>query len=299
MNKYKIEQKISTLAQCAVMENREKPASFEVEKIKFSHWYFNYREGWLGEAWVATSVVEAKDYRKAFLEFNKKLSKIISRISLIGQCYIEYFTEPFLIHKEGSDIAFLRYVRDRRPVGLMFTEKEKEALEILMKNKSIPDEFFYYWKDAVNTLGYSSKILLMCSAIEALTSQDKNLQKKILGDDLYKKVFGKGGIRHRLSHGSYFNERDFSENYAELLHFAIIKYFNKEVFHKTLISEKVKHPQRHFWGNKEELKVFIEKRNKNIYFSLVDVLNDLERNELFKNSNNSNKYKIIWNIRKY
>ena len=62
-----------------------------------------------------------------------------------------------------------------------------------------------------------------------------------------------------------------------MIHKKIIHYFNAEIFKNNLISEDIKHPQRHFWGNKEELKVFIKKRNKNICFSLVDVLNDLKK----------------------
>ncbi len=302
MNKYKIEQKILTLAQCAVMENREKPASFEVEKIKFSHWDFDYKEGWRGKSWVAISVVEAKDYRKAFLEFNKKLSKIISRISLIGQCYVEYFAESFLIHKEGSDIALFRYVQDRRPVGLMFMEKELKALEALLKNSKIKEEFYRYWNDAVNATGYSAKLLLMFSAIEALAKKknkkDWVLIEKILGKKLEQEIFRRNtGLRHRLVHGEYFNRKDLKKDYVEMIHKKIIHYFNAEILKNNLISEDIKHPQRHFWGNKEEpLKVFIKKRNKNICFSLVDVLNDLKKNELFKNSD---KYKTIRNIRKY
>ena len=46
LNIYRIEHKILTLAYCAVMDNKVKPASFEVEDIGFSHWDFNYIDGW-------------------------------------------------------------------------------------------------------------------------------------------------------------------------------------------------------------------------------------------------------------
>ena len=177
--KYKIQHKILTLARNAVIIDG-KVSSFCIEDITFSHWDFDYGRGWSGDASFAESVVEATNFHEACHVFRLKLGKIIPRVSLIIQCFIEFLNEPFIIHKENSDVAFFRYTTDRGSVGLMFMEKEKKALDILLVDIKVPDAFYRYWNDAVNTTGYSSKLLLMFSAIEALVKKDgKKIGKRL------------------------------------------------------------------------------------------------------------------------
>ncbi len=287
-NKYKIEHKILTLARCAVMEKKDDPTSFEIDNIKFSHWDFNYRDGWLTDAWLAVATIEAENYHKAFEEFIKKLSRLIPRISLISQSYIEYLSEPFIIHKIESDTAFFRYTNNTGAVGLMFMEGEQKALKILLNNEVIPEAFYYYWNDAVNATGYSSKLLLMFSAIEALTKKngqkDWNLINEILGADLVKELFGtkkhpNTGLRHRLVHGEYFSNQDKGKNYLELVHNKVIKYFNDKIFKESLIRENITHPQRHFFGNKKECKIFVKVKINECVFSLKDLLQEFSDDE--------------------
>jgi hypothetical protein len=287
MNKYKIEHKILTLAHCAVMENKEKPASFDVDGISFSHWDFNYRDGWLSDAWIAEFNTEAKDSHKAFKLFRDKLVKIIPRIALISQSYIEFYGEPFLISKVNSDVAFFRYTKDVRSVGLMFMEGEQKALKVLLKSTEIPEAFYYYWNDAVNTIGYSPKLLLMFSAIEALVKKDGkkdwNLINTILGENLTKELFGTRknssvGLRHRLVHGEYFNVGDQGKDYLDLVHKKLMTYFNKSIFKEDLVHEDVTHPQRHFFGNKEECRVFIKLKNGSKAFNFKDLIGDFNEN---------------------
>ncbi len=168
-------------------------SSFEIEGIMFSHWDFNIREGWIGDAWIAASMIVAENYRSAFEEFSKKMFKLIPKISLISQTYTEYITEPFLIHKTGSDTVFFRHIKLISGVGLMFMKKEQNALEKLLRIDTIPEAFYYYWNDAVNATGYSAKLLLMFSAIESLVKRngkkDWNLINDILGKKLVLKFF--------------------------------------------------------------------------------------------------------------
>ena len=65
---------------------------------------------------------------------------------------------------------------------------QQKALLALLGCPQIPEEFFYYWNDAVNSTGYSSKLVLMFSAIEALV-------KKPDGE---KDFAGRGGGRSQL-----------------------------------------------------------------------------------------------------
>ena len=221
MKKYKIEHKIFTLADCAVMEKESNPASFGIEGIQFSHWDFNYRDGWVGaDAWLATAEVEAKDFLDAINGFRAKLFKLIPRISLISQSYIDFAMEPFIVHDSTSDVVFFEYTEDVKGGGLMFMEDEQKALVLLLERTDIPELFFSYWNDAVNVSGYSAKLLLMFSAIEALVKKDRKkdwaLINSILGEDLIKELFEpKSGLRHRLVHGEYFDARDDKKNYLD------------------------------------------------------------------------------------
>lgn len=287
LNTYKIEHKILTLAHCAVMEKKDEPASFEVNGIKFYHWDFNYRDGWTTDAWIASSEIRSKSFVDAINIFSKKLSKLIPRISLICQSYIEFTIEPFLIHKTSAGVAFFKYIVDVHGGGLMFMEKEQEALKELLGNTEIPEEFYYYWNDAVNAIGYSAKLLLMFSAIEAFVKKNGNkdwtLINEILGKELVEELFGtkevpNTGLRHRLVHGEYFSNQDNGKNYLELIHIEILKYFNTKIFSKPFISENVVHPQRHFFGNKQEGRWFIKRKNGDSTFSLKDLMNDFTEN---------------------
>jgi hypothetical protein len=285
---YKIQHKILTLARNAVIIDG-KVTAFCVEDISFSHWDFEYREGWAGDAWLAESYVEAPNFHEACHIFRLKLGRIIPRVSLIIQCYIEFLNEPFLIHKENSDVAFLRYTKERGSVGLMFMEREKKALDILLIDTKVPDAFYRYWNDAVNTTGYSSKLLLMFSAIEALVKKDgkKDWQKieLILGKELTVDLFGTKknpdtGLRHRLVHGEYFDSADSTKNYLDLVHKKIIHYFNGSIFSEKILNEDVVNPQRHFFGNKEECKSFVKSVDNIHNLTLKDIVKDLDDNDI-------------------
>lgn len=294
MNKYKIEHKILALSHCAVMENKEKPASFEVEGVNFSHWDFNYRDGWISDAWIATAIIEANNFLDAINELGKRLSRSIPRISLISQSYIEYISEPFLIQKIDNDVIFFRYSADVRGGGLMFMENEQKALNKLLKIKEIPETFYYYWNDAVNVTTYSAKLLLMFSAIEILVKRNKHkdwdLTNKILGEDLVVDLFGtkeksNTGLRHRLVHGEYFGEEDHDKNYLEKVHNKVISYFNTEIFNEKLIHENVVRPQRNFFGNKEQGNFFLKQKDGGKMFNLKDLLKDFNDNGFRKPEN--------------
>lgn len=298
MKKYKIEHKILTLAQCAVMEDGKKPATFKAEDVEFTHWEFNYRDGWLTNAWIASSEIEADGFIGAINIFRNKLSRLVPRISLISQSYIEFVFEPFLVHEISKDVAYFRYIEDRESCGLMFMQNEEKALKILLENKKIPEEFYYYWNDAVNTIGYSAKLLLMFSAIEALVKKSKGkkdwiLINNILGEVLTKELFedNNNGLRHRLVHGEYFGDQDKGKNYLELIHKKVIGYFNREVFSEILIAEEVVEPQRHLWGNKGEAGLFVKRIDGGNLFSIKELLEDCNKNR--EDLNHFDNYKRI------
>ena|SRR3989344_4101142 len=286
---YKIEYKILTLAHCAVMDNKVKPASFEVEGIEFSHWDFNYTDGWRTDtdAWVASSEIQSRNFIEAINIFTKKLSRMVPRISLICQSYIEFAIEPFLIHEVSKNIVFFKYIEDVRGGGLMFMEKERKALTKLLEIKEVPETFYYYWNDAVNATGHSSKLLMMFSALEAFArNRNKKIFKKpidlfseILGPELSLEIFADGnGLRNRLVHGEYFKDDDNNKNYLEVIHNKVISYFNNKILPESLIQGNIVHPQRHFFGNKKEGRWFVKRKDGSNSFSLKDLLNDFNKN---------------------
>jgi hypothetical protein len=274
---YEIQHRIETLANNAVMNENYAPPSFPLLDICFSHWEFTYRDGWSHDYWLAIGTIEASNMHDAYNGFRAKLAKIIPRVALIGQCYVESVSQPFLIRRTDRDVAFLKYSRDTKGVGLMFGAQELKALKLLLENSQIPEAFYYYWVDAVNAFGYSSKLLIMFSALEALFKSATGKQNKdeyyakiesVLGPELKTELYGTKdnsnvGLRQRLVHGEYLSAAD-TTNYVELIHKRLIGHFNDCIFKEKLIEENVVNPQRHFFGNRLQSSGFIRaKEGKN------------------------------------
>lgn len=303
-NIYKIEHKITTLAKNAVPDkDKSSYHIFSIGDITFEHWNFNIRDGWLENAWLAKSEVKSNSFLKAINLFSKELWKIVPRIALISQSYIEYHVEPFMVYKKENDTAFFHCVKESESGGLMFMENEKQALDELLTSADVSDEFFYYWNDAVNTLGYSAKLLLMFSALEALArKRDKTKFKKpidlyshILGESLSNKIFVQTkGLRHRLVHGEYLSpKQDGKKNYLYFIHKKVISFFNKKILSKPLLSEDVVNPQRHFYGGKSEWFRFIKKINKSINFELKSLLEEVTDDFMKAGFRDNRKYKLV------
>ena len=97
----------------------------------------------------------------------------------------------------------------------MFMDNELTGLDSLLQDSTVPNEFYWYWNDAINTFGYSSKLLLMFAALEALFREDRRISKEtyfakiesVFGQEIKKELYGtkedkgRSGLRHRLSHG--------------------------------------------------------------------------------------------------
>ncbi len=297
--RYFIEHWIETLAHNAVMEEGSTPASFSMSDITFQHNNFNMADGWKENGWIASGYIEAPNFAEAINTFRNKLLKIVPRVALISQSYTEFLSQSFLITKEGSDVGFLRYVERSETVGLMFMEKELEALKLLMARTDIPEEFYFYWNDAVNGYGYTSKVLNVLSAVECLSKKangeaDWNKRVLMLGQDLVYDLWGVSGnrsqgLRHRLTHGEYFQAIDNGKNYLDIIHKKIIVYFNSHVLGKDLLMMDVVSPQRHFFGNMQECRNFI-KAKEGFTINLKDVLQDFNGNDIYSIKN----YEFEW-----
>lgn len=288
---YRIEHKVHTLVNLLFLENKEKPASFKFDGIEFNHCSFSHKNGWQKDEWNAIAIIEANTWKSAFTNFRQKLFSIIPKISFISQAYIDFRIQPFLVHKLENPIAVTNYAVDSKPVGLMFGKDDVQALTELIANKNIPKEFFSYWNDAVNTTGYSAKLLLMFSAIEALTKKPNGkpnyrLRENILGKQLKLDLFGdknksKKALRNRIVHGEYFSSED-KKNYVDAIHKQVIRYFNEHILSNSQISEDVINPQRHFFGNKKSWYGFVERLDKSNEFILDDILKDFENHKVYR-----------------
>jgi hypothetical protein len=292
--RYRIEHRIATLATHAVLENGQLQPSFAIGAIHFSQWDSGDVDRWLSRFWLAETVVDAADFRKAIRRSWRELMRIVPRIALIGQSYIDVAQQPYLIVREDREVGFFRYIADRGPTGLMFGEAGLKALKHLVSDKSVPDEFYYYWNDAVNAIGYTAKLVLMFSAIEALAKVGKKKDwtkiRQILGDQLVADLFGtKTGLRHRLIHGEHLAAQDSQKNYLELVHKKMISYFNGQILREPLLSEDVVNPQRHPWGNKEGAQWFIKTRN-GAKLTLRYAVEDWEKNGLDK----LQRHEYVW-----
>jgi hypothetical protein len=287
--RYRVEQKIETLANNAIMEAGSVTASFSVGPVRYSHWDFDTSRDWRSDYWLAEASIEAECYKAVFRTFQQDLNRVVPRISLISQTYIDFLYQPLLIVREDQQVGFIRYMRKRAGVGLMFVEAHRDALIRLLADTSIPNEFYYYWNDVVNAIGYIPKLLLMCSAIECLTRTGRRKKdwikvEQILGKELKVELFGTErnsdtALRNRLTHGEYLAPGDSGKNYVELIHKRVMAYFNDQVLKQPLLELNVVSPQRHPWGNIEGGSWFIKAKNSD-GLSLKKVLADFAENDV-------------------
>lgn len=280
MNNYFVQYRLHTLARVwGDLKNR--PASFEFEGVKFSHWDFDevYRQKTY--YWLLEEKIDAIDLKDVILKFNTKITTLIPQIAFLSQCYSEYLNEPYLVKKEGSDVAFFRYTRSSAGVPLAFDASSLKALELMNNNQGINSEFFFYWNDMLNVTGYSAKLLLLCSALEVLVKSSVNSRgikgkydflTEVLGEELKNKIFEQNlGIRHRLTHGEYFKGETDKENYLNEVYERVISYFNDKIFKEQLIRH-VTNPQRHPEGNKKGGHYFLKKKHNSPEFDLKNLV---------------------------
>lgn len=289
---YRLEQRIHTLAKNFVdMESMSAPA-LRVDGVTFTSWPHQSTETWTNKYWLATAELDAAGYREAWQSLWDKLSKSVPRICTVSQCYAEHLGQPLLILRKDLNLAFVRWTQQRGATGLIFGGNELKALNALINDPLIPDDFFWYWNDATNSTGYASKLMLMLSAVETLINKpstngrpqkDYIKLEAILGPELKKEFWGEerkdntDAVRHSLAHGRYFPPGAGRKDYLLVLHQKIITYLNDVILGEKLIKEDIIHPQRHPTDNMDESQFFVRARGTEP-LSLVDVAGDLETN---------------------
>ncbi len=309
MNKYIIEHEILTILRNNYVEWTIPITSFKIDDIEFSQWNYSIGKWSFWDQWLCKSTIEALDYHEALKLHFYKLNKIIPKIAFIGQAYINHNYWSILISKWDIWLLFYRY--PSKGGWLPFWKKEQNILNNIFHNPDVPQEFYSYWYDLINTTWYSWKILLLCSAIESLLpkkflwyklteaeqlhNRERNeLRKKIIWDELDNELFWRNdiGLRHRLIHWEYFSQDDFQKDYVYEIHKKIIEYFNNEIIKiDWKISLNVIYPQRHPYWNYKQAWSYL-KANKDFSLNLKDIINNIPDNNL----NNITGYSTIWNI---
>lgn len=287
--RYVIQNRIYTLIDFGIY-NEERLSSFTRADIQFSPWdgglFFVGRSNF----WIAESEREAPDINEAWNSFNKDLTQVTSRIAFVGQAYLQTYQQPYLIKTANDRRVLFQYTRDRGSVPLMFMENELSGLYSLLQETAVPNEFYLYWNDATNTVGYSSKLVLMFAALEALFRKDRRVSKKayydkidsVFGHELREELYGtqedkgRSGLRHRLSHGEYWGGQAAVRNYVEAIHKGIIRHFNSQVLGKSPLHENVISPQRHPFGNIEKWKGYVRSESE-APLNLKDLVNAFDK----------------------
>jgi len=59
--RYRIEQRIETLAHNAVIKDGRMEAEFRVGSVRYAHWDFRQHSSWLSDYWLADAAIEAND----------------------------------------------------------------------------------------------------------------------------------------------------------------------------------------------------------------------------------------------
>lgn len=268
MPSYLVQKRIHTLLEY-VIHNEAVLSPFTRKDIRFSSWEPDFSTAWRSRFWLTECDIESVNFTEAWKVFQGSLTEVVSRIAFVGQAYHTDLAQPYLIRKTDSEIAYFRYSQDRSPVPLGFSHEELRSLDALLNDATVPDEFYLYWNDAINALGYTAKLLLMFAALEALfekgsrnNSEYYSRIQTVFGADLKKELFGtpedsgKSGLRQRLVHGEHLSEKD-TKNYVEVIHKHIIRYFNANLLHDSPIDENIVSPQRHPYGNLEGWQGFI------------------------------------------
>lgn len=264
----------------------ENPHTFTADGVTFRPWQEDPREYWRAGEWLVETNLEAATLQEALGEYARKMSRIVPRIAFVGQAYINDHAGSLFIKRDDKDFGWFRSITERAPVSLDFMDEEQEALGLLLDNTDVPETFYHYWNDAVNTTSYTGKLLLMFGAIDSFATRGQRRKRRveILGDELTDKIYAEEvGLRNRLTHGEHLSGSD-GQNYVELVHKKVLEYFNKTILEKDILELDIVGPQRHFDENYEGMRVFVGRNNENPTLDLRNLIKDVEENDGWPNS---------------
>ncbi|MFA6430342.1 MAG: hypothetical protein WC229_02330 [Candidatus Paceibacterota bacterium] len=283
--KYYIEHKIKTLSHLNVGIDKNLPEPLmNIDGYIFKQWSFNYRDGWGGDAWIVSKTIESNSCTEAINLFRENLDKILRKIAFVSQCYMEFYIQSFFILREDGNAEkkiWFRFSNETEGVPLHFDNEELDNYEKI--KTAFDNNAFRYLQEANNCQNYVPRLMLLFSALEAMSGRvekektkedgsieiyytyNKETMIKIMGGDLYNEIFGTDGIRHKINHGDYV-ENVSKKFYTELIHYQILDYCNKNL--NTNFDLKIVSPGRSFYGNYSITDFFIKPKDLNASISL-------------------------------
>ena len=252
MNRYEIQHRIRTLA---TLDQEE---IFSFRGIEFRPWAFSSTSGSSGEAWHASTLIEAPDVETAFKKFRSALFPIVDRIGFISQCYTTVEYEPYLILKindNPSRTFFTCFITERNAVPLDFGEKERMALENLDAYEEKGD-VFRLLREATNSPWFYTRFIMLVAALEAIAGEEIDRKGKkvtnheyicdvILRDaNLKDRIFKyEEGLRNQILHGHKIDTKEHANiDYIREIYRSILRYFQEQ--HNVVIRPDVMHPMR-------------------------------------------------------
>ncbi|HEY8999288.1 MAG TPA: hypothetical protein VIM53_03135 [Candidatus Saccharimonadales bacterium] len=225
MSKYTLEVQINT-AQSILTLVDGKASEFQVKDLAFksSRLDFDQRAGY---RYYISTEIEASHMFEAYDLFTKKIAVVTDSIAYFYSqpVTVEYWN--LLIKKEGDDAAYLSAYRLMPATAMTdYSAIAPELLEIIEKaenSEELQNTLWIYNNIAkIDGVDYdpASHQFGLCQLIESLANKDtvqaceacgrgeytrtsRKDMKSILGDDLYKKLYGGSDIlRNRLGHGN-------------------------------------------------------------------------------------------------
>lgn len=186
---------------------------FEYEWLHFEQWDFTPAEWALWDAWIVKSEFTSQSAENAINRHLWLLEKVVPKLFFwVPVWHSFWFQEPLLISLNTNFRDWFFFLRKEREwVWLTITP---EILEILRGNcfQNIPDHFFLWYSEFINSEDSLSALSLWLIALECVRPYENKKRKEVMWDDLYYDIYGttdknfpqrKEWIRHKVHHGRY------------------------------------------------------------------------------------------------
>lgn len=243
MKKYQIQSRVSTGVDIFPKYNwfendieKRVKCNFEYDDLRFEQWSFSFAKWPHWDAWIVFYEMDAENAIDALNLFLKKLSTVLPRIFFgIPVWHSFWYHEPLIISRDNFQTGFYCLRKKREWTWLTITD---EILDLLKDQdfQNIPDNFFLYYSEFINSISALSWLSLWLSALEIIRPESNEERKKLFWEGLYYKLYWKldkrypdrkQGIRHKIHHWLYPEEwdnlgRDYNDMH-EAIRLALLK----------------------------------------------------------------------------
>lgn len=213
MNEYRIYQKVKTPAHFSPNKH------FEYDGFKITPFG---ADKWRIGAHTISKTIEANDAQEAIDAFRNTTQIFLDMLFIISQCAFEFVGKSFAVNKlndNSENLIYFYYANDVEPVGMPVNNSCLTDLKRLsaIKRKAA----LSYFREITNARTPVARLAILIITLEALVDEmkeikkcdncqfvlrqysttDKTKIKKILGEEIYKSLYGNGGLRNKLIHG--------------------------------------------------------------------------------------------------